>query len=150
MEQPAQPLTFAIKAQYVRDLSLENPNAPNSLRAPKERPQVRTEIELEIAGVGEDHYETLIKLGLRVATDEQTLLLIELKYGAIVQATGFAPPQLDALLRVDVPFIIFPFVRQIVADASLNAGFSPIMLEPIDFRTIYETRRMEAQHMAQA
>ncbi len=144
MEQPSQPLTFSIKAQYVRDLSLENPHAPNSLRAPKERPQVRTEIELDVANLGEDHYETAIKVSLRVLDGEATLLLLELKYGAVVLAKGFNGGQLDALLRVDVPFIIFPFVRQIVADASLNAGFAPIMMEPIDFRTIYESRRAEA------
>lgn len=143
MEQPAQPLTFSIKAQYVRDMSIENPHAPNSLRAPKERPQVRTEIEMEVTGLGEDHYETAIKLILRVLDGDQTLLLLELKYGAVVMARGFTGPQLDALLRVDVPFIIFPFVRQIVADASLNAGFAPIMMEPIDFRGIYESRRQE-------
>lgn len=132
---------FTIKAQYVRDLSLENPHAPDSLRMPADRPRIDIGVDLAARKISDDHYECIIKLNAKASAEKKTLFLVELAYGALVQASGFTEAQLEPLLFVDVPFVVFPFARRVLADATRDAGFPPIMLEPMDFRTLYEQRQ---------
>ena len=142
---PAQGASFTIKAQYVRDLSLENPHAPDSLRMPGERPRIDIGVDLAARRVDDDHYETIIKLTAKASADKKTLFLVELSYGALVQAQGFNESEIEPLLFVDVPFVVFPFARRVLADATRDAGFPPIMLEPMDFRTLYTQRQSSVQ-----
>jgi preprotein translocase subunit SecB len=144
---PNQGPSFAIKAQYVRDLSLENPHAPDSLRMPDERPRIDIGVDLAARTLADDHYECIIKLSAKASVDKKTLFMVELAYGTLVHATGFTDAQIEPLLFVDVPFVVFPFARRVLADATRDAGFPPIMLEPMDFRALYQQRQMQATNI---
>lgn len=129
--------TFAVRAQYVKDLSFENPHAPQSLFSSDQRPAIDVAVDLKAQKLQEDTYEVGMHLSVRASTEQNTLFLIELVYGGIFQISGIPVEHLERVLLVECPFVMFPFVRRVVADVSRDGGFPPLLLEPIDFAHLY-------------
>ena len=137
-EKPANPIVF--HAQYIRDLSFENPNAPDSIaltRAPKIEIDVDTEARANQTG---DLHEVVLKVNANATNDDKTVFVIELEYAAIVKLNGVPDAHKLPALLIEVPRMLFPFARQIVSDATVHGGFPPLMMHPIDFAALFRNK----------
>jgi len=132
-----------ILAQYIRDLSFENPRAPESLRAGAVQPQIDLGVELGARGRDDGLFEIELKLTARALRDADTIFHLELVYAGLFQLAGVAPEDMEPVLMIECPRYLFPFARRIIADLSSEGGFPPFMLEPIDFATLYAQRRAQ-------
>jgi preprotein translocase subunit SecB len=136
---------FFVKGQYIKDVSFENPHAPNSLFSVKEKPSIDVTVDIKADRMQEDLFETTLILSCHAKADGNTLFLIELSYSGIFQLQNIPVAQVDRLLFVEAPSIMFPFARRIVSDLSRDGGFPPLMLEPIDFHALYLNRARTPQ-----
>ncbi len=139
---------FSIEKIYVKDLSLENPGAPQSFRQ-QEAPQV--EIGLRTSGdqIEPDVYEAVITITLTAKTGDKTLFLVEAAQAGIFTIRGVPPDQIQGALAVACPTVLFPYIRETLADAVTRAGFPPVHLAPINFEAIY-AQQLAAQASPQA
>ena len=134
-------LPVQVHAQYVRDFSFENPNAPHSLRAGTGNPEMDINIVLDANKITDetnpDLYESAIKLTIKSTRGAETLFIAEIVYAALVTLKDVNPSLVKPILYVEVPQMLFPFARQIVANAVSSGGFPPLLLNPVDFRSMY-------------
>ena len=128
--------------QYVKDFSFENPNAPMIYQS---QAQPRIDVQFNIASnvVGEDVYEVALKIEVRATADDQVAFAIELDYAGLFGLRNVPADQIQPFLFAEAPRILFPFARRIVADASRDGNFPPLMLEPIDFAALYMQQAQE-------
>ncbi len=141
-----------IMAQFIRDLSFENPRAPESLRASGAQPQIELGVEMAARTRADELHEVDLKLTASAKNNDEPIFTIELLYGGLFQITGIAPENLEPALLIECPRYLFPFARRIIADLTAEGGFPPFMLDPIDFAMVYAARRaqMEAPTTGQA
>ena len=137
--QNPQPQNFPItvNAQYIKDLSFENPNAPNSLRGGDKAPDVEVNINVEAARLAEETYEVALKVNATAKTGDDTSFIVELTYASILTLQGIGDEQKQAVLMIEGPRLMFPFAREIIANATRNGGFPPLLINPIDFVAMY-------------
>jgi preprotein translocase subunit SecB len=134
---------FRVLAQYVRDLSFENPRAPDSLRL-EGRPDVEMGVEMNARGRTDGLYEVDMRLSVKASSNQAPLFQVELVYGGLFQLGGFAEPDIEPMLLIECPRYLFPFARQIIAACTADGGFyPPFLLEPIDFATVYAARKAQ-------
>ena len=134
---------FRILAQYVRDLSFENPKAPESLRI-EGKPGIDMGVEMNAQGRQDGLFEVDLKLSIKAANEGQGVFHVELVYGGLFQLTGVAEQDIEPLLLIECPRYLFPFAREIIARATSDGGFyPPFMLDPIDFASIYLSRQQQ-------
>ena len=128
--------SFSIEKIYVKDLSLENPGAPQSFRQ-QEGPQI--EIGLRTSGnqIEPDIFESVLTITLTAKVAEKTLFLVEAAQAGIFTIKGIPADQLQGVLAVHCPTVLFPYVRETIADAVARAGFPPVHLAPINFEALY-------------
>lgn len=126
----------SILTQYVKDFSFENPNAPASLQM-TEQPRIEINVNVNARRSGDDLYEVELKIEARATTGETTAFVVDLLYGGLFGLRNLPEEALEPFLVVEAPRILFPFARRIVADATRDGGFPPLMLEPIDFGSLY-------------
>ena len=134
-----------VLAQYIRDLSFENPLAPDSLRAGAAQPQIDLGVELNGKGRPDGFFEVDLKLSARAMRESDAVFHIELVYGGLFQIVGVPEQDLEPVLMIECPRFLFPFARRIIADLTGEGGFPPFMLEPLDFAGIYASRRAQGQ-----
>lgn len=146
------PAGVRIMAQFIRDLSFENPRAPESLRAPGVQPQIDLGVEMAARARMDDLYEVDLKLTATAQNNGETIFAIELLYGGLFQITGVPQENMEPVLLIECPRFLFPFARRIIADMSSEGGFPPFMIDPIDFSAVYAARRaqMESEPTGQA
>ena len=130
-----------IHAQYLKDLSFENPNAPVSLIGPNIPPEVDINIAVDTKRLDHDKienfFEVVLTIEINAARESQLLFLTELKYGAAVSIQDIKSKPHMPILFVEVPRMLFPFVRMIISEATANGGFTPLQLSMVDFRAMY-------------
>ncbi len=132
-------------AQYMKDLSFENPNAPRSL-APQERgPNIAIQVNVNAQQLAESDFEVQLKLEGSAGEGADTLFKFELEYCGVFRLVNIPQDQVHPVVMIECPRILFPFARQIVADAVRNGGFPPLYLDPVDFAALYMQRVAEAQ-----
>lgn len=135
------PTPVHVHGQYIRDFSFENPNAPHSLRPGGGSPETDVNIVIDANKINDDTnphlYETAIKLTVRSTRAGETMFIAEIVYAALVTLKDVPAASIKPVLYVEVPQMLFPFARQIIANAVTNGGFSPLLLNPIDFRAMY-------------
>lgn len=135
-----------ILAQFIRDLSFENPRAPESLRAAGQvQPQIDLGVEMNARGRDDGLFEVDLKLSAKAGRDDSTLFVIELLYGGLFQVSGVQQQDIEPVLLIECPRYLFPFARRIIADLSAEGGFPPFLLDPIDFAGVYAARKAEAE-----
>jgi preprotein translocase subunit SecB len=122
-----------VNAQYIKDLSFENPRAPNSLRQQAAQPSVEINVDVKAQGLGPENYEVVLTIKASAKAHDETLFLVELAYGAIVTVRNVPQELLSAIVLVETPRLMFPFARNIVATTTRDGGFPPLMINPIDF-----------------
>ena len=140
--------SFLVKGQYIKDLSFENPHAPQSLTNVTARPAIDVNVDLKAQKLQEGFYEMTLHLAARATAEGNTLFLAELAYAGIFQLINIPEDRVEALLMVDCPFVLFPFARRVIADVTRDGGFPPLMLDPIDFHALY--RQNKAKEKAPA
>jgi preprotein translocase subunit SecB len=145
----AQPQNLGVLAQYVKDLSFENPGAPQSLRGRTGNPNINITINVQPGPVNNNEVEVELKLDVKAISGEEVLFAIELVYAGLFRLTNIPPEAVQPIIRIECPRLLFPFARQIIADASRNGGFPPLLIDPIDFVALFRQRLMEAQQAAQ-
>lgn len=129
--------TFIVRGQYVKDLSFENPHAPQSLMALNTPPKIEVNVDLKAQRVDENLYELTMHLAARASIEGNVLFLAELVYGGIFQLSNVPPERIDQIILIDCPFVLFPFARRVLSDVTRDGGFPPLMLDPIDFHSLY-------------
>lgn len=145
---PADVPSVRVLGQYVKDLSFENPGAPDTLRGSAAQPNIDLGIDVKARGLDAQTFEVEIIFTAKALRDSTTLFVCELTYAGLFQVTGLDEAQREAFLLIEAPRLIFPFARQVVASATQDGGFPPLMLEPVDFAGIY--RQQLAQRAASA
>ena len=141
MEQDEQPV-FGIEKLYVKDLSVEVPHAPE-IFLEREAPQV--EIQLGTAGrnLGEGAYEVVLTVTVTTKLEDRTVFLVEIGQAGIFRIVNVPDEQVEPLIAVACPNILFPYAREVVSDAVTRAGFAPIVLQPVNFEAMYMQRLQE-------
>ena len=137
---------FRILAQFVRDLSFENPNAPESLRADASglQPQIDIGVEMNARGRPDGLFEVDLKLSAQAKRGESAVAFhVELLYGGLFQITGVPDDEIEAVLMIECPRYLFPFARRLISDVTAEGGFPPFQLEPIDFAGVYAARKAQ-------
>lgn len=137
-----------IISQYIKDLSVENPNAPDSFQW-KDQPNVDMQLNIGAKPVNDEIHEVEIKLNVTAKAEKGNVYLIELAYCGLVGMRNLPDDQAHAFLYAEAPRILFPFARRIVSDASRDLGFQPLMLDPIDFNGLYMQRMQQQQAAGQ-
>jgi preprotein translocase subunit SecB len=127
------PQQLLINAQYIKDLSFENPRAPQSLMQQANPPSVDINVDVKAQSVGPENYEVVLTINASAKTQDETLFLVELAYAAIVTVRNVPQQMLGAIVLVEVPRLTFPFARNIIAETTRDGGFPPLMINPIDF-----------------
>jgi len=135
----ASPRQIVVHAQYIKDLSFENPNAPDILIDPPQQPDVQIGVNVGARGLNSEQYEVVLSLSANAKTEDKTLFLAELTYAAIVSAPGAARDDLNPLIMIEAPRLMFPFARAIISDVTRDGGFMPLSIQPIDFVAVYQS-----------
>ena len=139
-----------IISQYVKDLSVENPNAPEAYQW-TDVPQLDVQFNIAARPIQGDLHEVELKIQLSSKAEAGTAYIVELAYAGLVGMRNLDEPSKHAFMFAEAPRILFPFARRIIADAVRDAGFQPLMLDPIDFNGIYlQQLQAQAEQAAQA
>ncbi len=144
------PTRVTIGAQYVKDLSFESPNAPKSLGNVETRPEIGLDLNVEARPLQERVYEVVLHLSVRAGNDENTLFVVELAYGAVASLPELPDEVRSRIVGSEVPRLMFPFARAVVANAVRDGGFPPFLIDPIDFDALYLRAAGAAQAEANA
>ena len=126
----------ATLAQYIKDLSIENPNAPQVFQW-TDQPRVDVQFNINVDRVSDDVHEVVIKLDVSAKSDNGVQFMIELAYAGLFGLRNFPEEALGPFLLIEAPRLLFPFARQIVSEATQNSGFPPLLLDGIDFGAAY-------------
>jgi preprotein translocase subunit SecB len=133
----------SVNAQYIKDLSFENPSAPASL-IKKESPKVDLSLDIDISRLSEDNvFEVVLHIEVRAKSESATLFIVDLRYAGVFSLINIPEDQQKLLLAIHCPSIIFPFARRIIADVTQDGGFQPLMIDPIDFAALFHKKMME-------
>jgi preprotein translocase subunit SecB len=137
--------SLTINAQYLRDLSFENPRAPESLMTQGGVPEVKIDVDVKARQLNQDVFESVVALKVEAKQDGQVAFVVDVEYGAVVTIKNATQDLIAALLLIEAPRIVFPFVRSVVADATRDGGFPPLMINPIDFAEVQRRKAAQAQ-----
>ena len=133
---------LTVHTQYVRDLSFENPHAPQIYAQMKTSPKVDLRIEMPMRAVQDRLYELGLKLTLNATLEAQTCFLIELDYAGLMTVGNHVPQEeIEAVLAIDGARLLFPFARRVISDVVRDGGFPPVMIGGLDFAKLYQQRR---------
>ena len=140
----AQP-SLNVLAQYVKDLSFESPGAPNSLRGRDKAPGIAINVNVNANPLSDKQFDVNLTLNAKASFDQEVLFNVELVYGGVFSIAGFSQEHMLPILFIECPRLLFPFARQIIAEATRNGGFPPLMLDPIDFAQMFQQKLAEDQ-----
>lgn len=133
-----------ILAQFIRDLSFENPRAPESLRGGAAQPQIDLGVEMNARGREDGFYEVDLKLSAKASREDGAVFVVELLYGGVFQIAGVDAEDMEPVLLIECPRFLFPFARRIIADVTSDGGYPPFLLDPIDFAGVYQARKAQS------
>ncbi|MFZ1814861.1 MAG: protein-export chaperone SecB [Rhizobiaceae bacterium] len=134
---------LSVLAQYVKDFSFENPHAPNSLRPRQTSPEINININVGANAMSQTEFEVTLKLDAKALAEKELVFNVELTYAGIFRLQGLPQEAMQPALLIECPRLLFPFARQIVSDATRNGGFPPLMIDPVDFARLYQSKLTE-------
>jgi preprotein translocase subunit SecB len=147
--QPGTQPSMRILGQYLKDLSFENPNAPQALAPQQTQPDINIAVNVNARNLAPTDFEVELHLDAKATSDGKVIFASELLFAGVFRMENFPANMLHAAVLIECPRMLFPFARQILADATRNGGFPPLMLDPIDFAGMYQ-KRMQQQATARA
>lgn len=137
-----QQVAIAINAQFVKDISFEAPHVPQIFTELKSNPEINVNVDVQAGKIQDDIYQVSLKIKAEAKAEEKVAFLCEVEYGCI--ATIQVPQEhVEPILLIEIPRLLFPFVRNIIADLTRESGFPPLMINPIDFVGLYHKRLEE-------
>jgi preprotein translocase subunit SecB len=139
--------TFTLDKIYVKDLSLEIPHAPR-IFLERDNLQIDVQLHTQASTIQEDLYEVVVMTTVTSRIGEKVMFLIEAKQAGIFHISNLPAGELEPILAVMCPNILFPYLRAVVSDVSVRGGFAPVLLNPINFEEIYQQQRQQAQAAA--
>lgn len=139
----------ATLAQYIKDLSVESPSAPQVFQW-QDQPSVDVTFNLNVDRVSDDVHEVMLKLEVKAQSQNGVHFLVDLSYAGLFGIRNFPEEALAPFLLVEAPRLLFPFARQIICDSIQQTGFPPLLLEPIDFAAAYMAQIQAAQQQGEA
>ena len=142
-EAQAQP-QLNVVAQYIKDFSFENPNAPQSLSM-SQQPQINIQINVNAKPLSDTDIEVTLKLDGKAEASGNMMFRFELEFAGVFRIRNVPPESMNAVVLIECPRILFPFAREIVATNVRNGGFPPLLLDPVDFVALYRQRMAEVQ-----
>ena len=154
---PQQAAPLVVNLQYIRDLSFEAPGAPAIFSSLTGQPQVRINLDVQARRLEENQPQFEVSLVIRVEAHEmlgeseqgRTVFLADLTYAGMFTLSGIPADQMEPVLLIECPRLLFPFARNILADVTRDGGFPPVLLQPIDFVALWHSRRAAEQQAAQ-
>jgi preprotein translocase subunit SecB len=138
----AQPPQLNVLAQYVKDFSFENPNAPRSLQPSNQQPQINIQINVNATPMQSD-FEVDLKIEGRAEIGTSLLFAFDLVYGGVFRIQNVPDDSIHPVLMIECPRLLFPFAREIIASAVRNGGFPPLYIDPVDFVGLYRQKLAE-------
>jgi preprotein translocase subunit SecB len=135
-----------VLAQFIKDLSFENPGIGTAVQ----QPRIDLNVDLQARKGDGGQYEVALKLRVTAQQDARTLFLLELSYAGVFLLKGVPEESVQPVLLIECPRLLFPFARRVVADIVRDGGMPPLMIEPIDFAALYRAKMLEAQQAGQA
>ena len=145
MGPPADVPQVFVNAQYVKDLSFENPRAPQSLIEPATQPEVAINVDVKARNLNPGVYEVVLTVNVAANAQGEPVFLVELAYAAVVTIANVAEPVVANFVLVETPRLIFPFARAVIANATRDGGFPPLLINPIDFAELLRRQQSPAQ-----
>jgi preprotein translocase subunit SecB len=139
----AQTPSLRVLAQYTKDLSFENPRAPRSLQPQEKSPGINININVNANPMSDTDYEVELRLNANAGEGESLLFNVELVYAGVFRIEGVPKESIHPAVLIECPRLLFPFARAIMADATRNGGFPPLMMDPVDFAALYQQRMAE-------
>ena len=139
---------IGVLAQYVKDFSFENPNAPRSMAPTGQQPSINIQVNVDAAPMSGSDYEVTLRLEGKAETQGMVLFSFELVFAGAFRIQNVPPDSMQPIMLIECPRLLFPFAREIIATAVRNGGFAPLLLEPIDFVSLYRQRLAAAQAAA--
>lgn len=137
-------MPIVVHAQYIKDLSFENPNSPESLRANLPAPKMDVNIGMDARKIEDkemkDLYEVVVNIRAEATRDETPVFIGEMQYGMTVTINDVPEEQHHPMLLIEIPRLAFPYVRQIMSDLTMQGGYPPLLLNPVDFHALYLER----------
>jgi preprotein translocase subunit SecB len=143
--QMAMPPQVGVLAQYVKDFSFENPNAPRSTAPSTQQPTMTIQIGVDATPLSGSDVEVALRLEGKAESQGIMLFGFELLYCGVFRIQNVPPDSLQPVVLIECPRLLFPFAREIIASATRNGGFPPLLLEPVDFVALYRQRMAAAQ-----
>ena len=145
MTENAQPV-FSIEKLYVKDLSLEVPHAPEIYLA-RETPEINVQLRTEGKGIEEGLFEVVLTVTVTAKlAEERSVFLVEVAQAGVFQIRNIDAAELEPVMLIGGPNILFPYAREAVSDAVTRAGFQPVLLSPVNFEALYHAQRQQGAH----
>jgi preprotein translocase subunit SecB len=135
--QEAAPVQLNVLVQYIKDFSFENPNAPRTYAPQQQPPQINVQINVVVNNASETDYEVILKIDGKAETAGVLLFNFELSYAGIFRIQNVPQESMHPFVMIECPRLLFPFARNIIASATRDAGYPPLLLDPIDFVGLY-------------
>ena len=148
MSQESNQPVFSIEKLFVKDLSIEVPNAPR-IYLERETPQVEIQLNTSANPIDEGYFEVVVSVTVTAKLAEKTVFLVEASQGGVFQIRNIPQGELDPVLGITCPNILYPYLREVISDAVVRAGFAPVLLNPVNFDAIFQAQR-EAKTQAGA
>ena len=131
-----------MQKMYIKDFSFENPNSPEIFRANKNsEPKVELNLQLNNKKVGEDHWEVALEINAKVVSKEEesrVLFILEIEHAAVFFLKNIPEQHMPMVLGVECPTLLFPFTRQVISQISVDGGFMPFLMEPVNFMALFQ------------
>jgi preprotein translocase subunit SecB len=147
---PSEAQQLILNAQYIKDLSFENPRAPQTLIQQTAQPDVEINVDVKARNLGPDVFEVVLTINATARAQGEPVFLVELAYGSVVTVKNTPAELVPTLVLVETPRIVFPFARAVIANATRDGGFPPLMINPIDFGELLRRQQAEAQALGSA
>ena len=136
----AQP-TFRVLAQFLKDLSFENPGLAQMAQGDDERAQVKVDVNVQVNKLADTVFESVLEINTAAKTSKGILYNVEVSYGGVFRLEGIPEAAIQPALFINAPTLLYPFLRRIVADLTRDGGYPPLLLDPIDFAGLYAQNR---------
>ena len=144
----SQQAQFNMIAQYIKDLSFENPNAPMSLQTNGENPNIEVSVNVSAQKLDEQIFEVVLEISVSANSNEQSIYEIELAYAGLFRLINIPEEALQPVLLIQCPNLIFPFVRRLLVDLTREGGYPPLMIDPINFEELFRHNMQQSAEEA--
>jgi preprotein translocase subunit SecB len=141
---------FGVLAQYIKDFSFENPNAPRSLSPLQQQPEIGIQVNVTPKAISNTDFEVELRIDGKAEASGLMLFSFDLTFAGVFRLQNIPPENVSPLIMIEAPRLLFPFAREIISSAIINGGFPPLLLNPVDFVALYQKKMAEMQPPAQA